>query len=152
MNTSQGGRPSTDRRPAEGGLGARRNNSQQALDATGQYAHGAANGYEGMDAPRPRFTGPAAGDGSSTNGSSSPADGRSGRTTGNAQNLPYRERSQSRDNGGAGAKTGNGNKRACKKCGEALTGQFVRALGGTFHLDCFRCRVSSDSIFSFIHR
>lgn len=31
----------------------------------------------------------------------------------------------------------------CKKCGEALTGQFVRALDGTFHLDCFRCRVSA---------
>jgi hypothetical protein len=29
--------------------------------------------------------------------------------------------------------------RICKKCGEALTGQFVRALGGTFHLDCFKC-------------
>jgi len=32
--------------------------------------------------------------------------------------------------------------RACKKCGEGLTGQFVRALGGTYHLDCFRCEVS----------
>ena len=26
------------------------------------------------------------------------------------------------------------------KCGEGLTGQFVRALNGTFHLDCFKCR------------
>lgn len=34
--------------------------------------------------------------------------------------------------------------RACKKCGEPLTGQFVRALGGTYHLDCFRCEVSKD--------
>jgi hypothetical protein len=32
--------------------------------------------------------------------------------------------------------------RMCKKCGLQLTGQFVRALDGTFHLDCFRCRVS----------
>lgn len=31
--------------------------------------------------------------------------------------------------------------RLCKKCGLQLTGQFVRALDGTFHLDCFRCRV-----------
>ncbi|PSR82185.1 hypothetical protein BD289DRAFT_371665 [Coniella lustricola] len=30
--------------------------------------------------------------------------------------------------------------RTCKKCGEPLTGQFVRALDGTFHLDCFKCR------------
>ncbi|KAF9699417.1 hypothetical protein EKO04_002619 [Ascochyta lentis] len=27
----------------------------------------------------------------------------------------------------------------CGKCGEGLTGQFVRALGGTFHLECFTC-------------
>ncbi|KAB5536547.1 hypothetical protein GE09DRAFT_971110 [Coniochaeta sp. 2T2.1] len=30
--------------------------------------------------------------------------------------------------------------RTCGKCGEPLTGQFVRALDGTFHLDCFKCR------------
>lgn len=32
--------------------------------------------------------------------------------------------------------------RICKKCGEPLTGQFVRALGATFHLECFKCEVS----------
>jgi len=32
--------------------------------------------------------------------------------------------------------------RVCKKCGEPLVGQFVRALGATFHLECFRCEVS----------
>ncbi|KAH0608062.1 uncharacterized protein H6S33_002114 [Morchella sextelata] len=30
--------------------------------------------------------------------------------------------------------------RICGKCQGPLTGQFVRALGGTFHLDCFKCR------------
>ena len=29
----------------------------------------------------------------------------------------------------------------CAKCGEGLTGQFVRALGGTYHLECFTCHV-----------
>ncbi|KAF2099477.1 RhoGAP-domain-containing protein [Rhizodiscina lignyota] len=29
--------------------------------------------------------------------------------------------------------------RICGKCGENLTGQFVRALGDTFHLECFTC-------------
>jgi len=33
--------------------------------------------------------------------------------------------------------------RMCGKCGTHLTGQFVRALGGTFHLECFTCHVSS---------
>jgi hypothetical protein len=31
--------------------------------------------------------------------------------------------------------------RICEKCGLQLTGQFVRALEGTYHLDCFKCRV-----------
>lgn len=31
--------------------------------------------------------------------------------------------------------------RICAACGEPLTGQFVRALNGTYHLECFRCRV-----------
>lgn len=29
--------------------------------------------------------------------------------------------------------------RVCGKCGNHLTGQFVRALGGTYHLECFTC-------------
>lgn len=48
------------------------------------------------------------------------------------------ERNRSRTRNG---RTTSGTLRMCKKCGEPLTGQFVRALGGTFHLDCFRCRV-----------
>lgn len=30
----------------------------------------------------------------------------------------------------------------CAKCNQPMTGQFVRALGTVFHLDCFRCQVS----------
>jgi hypothetical protein len=50
-----------------------------------------------------------------------------------------RERSRTR-------RKGSGQLRVCKKCGELLTGQFVRALGGTFHLDCFKCKVSGVNI------
>jgi len=49
------------------------------------------------------------------------------------------ERNRSRPRG---SRSASGQVRACKKCGEPLTGQFVRALDGTFHLDCFKCRVS----------
>ncbi|MBW0502961.1 hypothetical protein O181_042676 [Austropuccinia psidii MF-1] len=28
----------------------------------------------------------------------------------------------------------------CAKCGQSMTGQFVRALGTVYHLDCFRCQ------------
>ncbi|KAF9879844.1 rho GTPase activator [Colletotrichum karsti] len=47
------------------------------------------------------------------------------------------ERNRSKGRGGRSA---SGQQRICKKCGEPLTGQFVRALDGTFHLDCFKCR------------
>lgn len=30
---------------------------------------------------------------------------------------------------------------SCAACGLPMTGQFVRALGGVYHLDCFRCAV-----------
>ena len=30
---------------------------------------------------------------------------------------------------------------SCDACGKPMTGQFVRALGVVFHLDCFRCKV-----------
>jgi hypothetical protein len=29
----------------------------------------------------------------------------------------------------------------CSACGLPMSGQFVRALGSVYHLDCFRCRV-----------
>lgn len=44
-----------------------------------------------------------------------------------------------------GSRSASGQSRACKKCGEPLTGQFVRALDGTFHLECFKCHVSSPA-------
>lgn len=34
----------------------------------------------------------------------------------------------------------------CDACGKPMTGQFVRALGVVFHLDCFRCRVSEKGV------
>ncbi|KAI6093785.1 RhoGAP-domain-containing protein [Hypoxylon rubiginosum] len=46
------------------------------------------------------------------------------------------ERNRSRGRG----RTASGQLRVCAKCGESLTGQFVRALEGTYHLDCFKCR------------
>ncbi|CAK4031523.1 Rho-type GTPase-activating 1 [Lecanosticta acicola] len=33
----------------------------------------------------------------------------------------------------------SGQQRVCGKCGKHLTGQFVRALGDTYHLECFTC-------------
>lgn len=35
-----------------------------------------------------------------------------------------------------------GTSRTCGKCSQPLLGQFVRALGDTYHLECFTCEVS----------
>lgn len=37
----------------------------------------------------------------------------------------------------------SGQQRTCGKCQRHLTGQFVRALGDTYHLECFTCHVSA---------
>lgn len=56
----------------------------------------------------------------------------------NEQQLAERPRGGSRKPSGAVKE-----QRMCGKCGTHLTGQFVRALGGTYHLECFTCHVSN---------
>ncbi|KAK6584824.1 hypothetical protein PZA11_003048 [Diplocarpon coronariae] len=58
-----------------------------------------------------------------------------------------RQRSRTRRHERNG-RTPSGQLRLCKKCGEPLTGQFVRALEGTWHLDCFRCRDCGEIVAS----
>ncbi|GAA5899433.1 hypothetical protein JCM6882_009115 [Rhodosporidiobolus microsporus] len=41
--------------------------------------------------------------------------------------------------GASGAAGGGGSQALCAKCELPMTGQFVRALGTVYHLDCFRC-------------
>lgn len=100
-----------------------------------------ANGYDGQDNTvlRPRFAGPAAGEGNDS-ARSSPAEGRSRREKEHTRTTSNTDRP--RTNGHMGGKSSSGTLRTCKKCTEPLTGQFVRALGATYHLDCFRCKVS----------
>lgn len=86
------------------------------------------------DLPRPN------GAFSSDNRVASPAGNTGGREREVDPTRTNEERNRSRNRS---ARTASGQIRVCKKCGEPLTGQFVRALGGTFHLDCFRCRVGS---------
>ena len=45
----------------------------------------------------------------------------------------------------AGSKQQSPITRKCKKCSQELTGQFVRALGSTYHLECFVCHVCSPA-------
>lgn len=54
-------------------------------------------------------------------------------------------RERSRPNGRPHTKSPGSTSRICKKCGDPLTGQFVRALSATFHLECFKCEVNLDS-------
>ena len=128
-------RQSIDRRAGDEGYGSRSN-----IRSQNQYPPVGTNGYERMDKQRQRVGGESGRDDSVMNGS--PTVGAE-----NTQTLPYRDRSRTRTNGGAAPKTSNGTLRVCKKCGESLTGQFVRALGGTFHLECFKCRVGVSILF-----
>jgi hypothetical protein len=89
-----------------------------------------------QDQQLPRPNGPFA---SENRLAASPAGSASGRERdGSTDEHNNGERNRSRTR-----RHGSGQLRICKKCGEPLTGQFVRALGGTFHLECFRCRVSN---------
>ncbi|KAI8632088.1 RhoGAP-domain-containing protein [Xylariaceae sp. FL1651] len=61
-----------------------------------------------------------------------------GSPTLSAQSDPSRSGERNRSKGRSG-RSASGSLRICAKCGEPLTGQFVRALDGTFHLECFKC-------------
>lgn len=73
-----------------------------------------------------------------------PGDGRSGREREISQDLPLRERS--RKEGSTGGDTAGSQRGSCTHCGQSLKKQFVRALGGTYHLECFMCRVSGEQM------
>ncbi len=98
-----------------------------------------------QDAPLPRPNGAF---GMENRMTTSPSGSASGRDRDGEPSKTSGERPRSRSRNG---RTASGQLRMCKKCGEPLTGQFVRALGGTFHLECFRCRVSLSCCVSSLH-
>ena len=153
MSSQPEGRPSVDRweGPYASSGGPRQQNYNS--HATSQYPP-EANGRGSSDAQRQRFIGSGPGSNPVGNGQMPPpsVDSRNGRPRDMTQNLPIRDLSRSNSTPGdvpAGtppaAPVTKSAKRLCKKCGEPLTGQFVRALGGTFHLECFLCRVSKSA-------
>ena len=136
-------RPSIDRRTGDGSYNTP-GYRQPSFDDWKYNQPGRTNGYDQGDALKQRYMGPPPGtaDPRGPNGSlpHSSADERNGRDRSGTRDLPTREHPP-RVNGAPGGKS-SGPPRICNECGQHLTGQFVRALGGTWHLDCFRCRVS----------
>lgn len=68
---------------------------------------------------------------------------RSSRRRSRDETLEAGPRDQSRPNGTT--RRPSERSRVCGKCGGHLTGQFVRALGDTYHLECFTCHVGASS-------
>ena len=66
---------------------------------------------------------------------------RSSRRRSREETLEVGPRDQSRPNGTT--RRPSERSRVCGKCGGHLTGQFVRALGDTYHLECFTCHVGA---------
>ena len=58
-----------------------------------------------------------------------------------SKDLAIRDKPQPRPPGGKSS-----SQRICMKCNQPLTGQFVRAIGGTYHLECFKCQVHSPTM------
>lgn len=135
-------RASSDRNLREGNYdyhgGYPRHNYQPPnLPPNAAYAGPRPNGFGSVDAPRQR-NGSSAGAANPPNGNVPPrSESRPGRDRIQTQDVPIRERSQAN-----APPAGKSVSRICKKCDQPLTGQFVRALSGTFHLECFLCRVS----------
>jgi hypothetical protein len=117
------GRYQTNRDHGQGGY-----NQQQMMRPRNGYGPDPRNPMS-----QPELRGPM----QETRGPISPVGSNNGRDRDNDPHKDSGERERSRTR-----RKGSAQLRMCKKCNEPLTGQFVRALGGTFHLDCFKCRVS----------
>ncbi|ORY81899.1 hypothetical protein BCR37DRAFT_22697 [Protomyces lactucae-debilis] len=61
-----------------------------------------------------------------------------GFTLGTTNEAQHHVGSQARQSNDAGDRADR-SRQLCSHCGLQMTGQFVRALGGIYHLDCFRC-------------
>ncbi|KAI5288059.1 hypothetical protein KEM54_005505 [Ascosphaera aggregata] len=75
-------------------------------------------------------------------GSVDPHQARSARTENSYQSS--KPRSQSKRN----TKSPGSTHRICRKCGQGLQGQFVRALDKTYHLECFQCHDCGEIVAS----
>ena len=144
MSPQSGARLSTDRAPKEDEYqyrGTYRYQNYENSRQRNQEHSEHANGFEQTEVPRQRNGNSAGSTHQVSNGTTLPpnVDAQNSRDNNQPQTLPARERS--RTNGAPGGKSGG--PRVCKKCDQPLTGQFVRALGGTYHLECFLCRVRS---------
>ncbi|KAL8882215.1 MAG: hypothetical protein Q9198_000749 [Flavoplaca austrocitrina] len=134
MSTQSERRPSTERRRADAGYNNKGPYRQPPHDSNNQYSQPSNNAYHASSTPRTRHAGGSEEQLSNGNLSDSSTGGRYGRDKDRifTNNIPIRERS--RTNGSTGQK------RICDKCGDPLLGQFVRAMSGMFHLECFMCR------------
>ncbi|KAI9838635.1 MAG: hypothetical protein M1819_004949 [Sarea resinae] len=132
--------PQSEGRPSGDGGRAPEGPLLQPNDMTANDHPGGTNGYGSTEllpkgTPSDMDSGNDSRADEGTGAPSSP--GRHGRGRDHSRGAGGRERS--RANRSRAGRDANG-ARICKKCNEPLTGQFVRALGGTFHLDCFKCR------------
>ena len=140
MGSQFEGRASLDARSAGNDHGARNIPAPQGdLEGGVQSMNIGGLGYNNTNTQTQRITDSVPQHGNGSNGSVplSPPNGRGGRERDMTKNTVSQEKP--RVNGGTDDRKPS--QRICNKCGEALTGQFVRALGGTFHLECFKCQV-----------
>lgn len=70
---------------------------------------------------------------------------RQGRSNSSVMNSAAEQSQQQQQQPPAPASSHRRTSQLCAKCNSPMTGQFVRALGTVFHLDCFRCQVCLPS-------
>lgn len=145
MSSQPSGRGSGNTRSGPSNYSARDEPRQDQMDPHNQNSPGMGLRSDGGSVQNPRFQGLATDNAnrSNTSLSASPVNGRGGQDQNNSRDLTIRANQRPTvgpgNSGGEQIKTPA--QRICKKCGESLSGQFVRALNGTFHLECFKCQV-----------
>ena len=146
MNSRLGGKSFEENRHKAGGYGAQDTSRQELTSSTNQTVNTA--GSRGQQ-QRPGGNVHSGGEMSQGNIAAGSHNTGGGREPEGSRDLAIREKQQSRPSGGGGGKPSS--QRICMKCNQPLTGQFVRAIGGTFHLECFKCQVPTLIVISSRH-
>ena len=140
MNSRSGGKSFEDSRNIAGGYSAQDQSRQELMNSTNQ-AMNTSTGSNSNSQPQQQKSGVSSHGGSGMSQGNIPGNSQNiggTRDSENPRDLAVREKPQPRGGGGKSS-----SQRTCMKCNLPLTGQFVRAIGGTFHLECFKCQVNT---------
>lgn len=117
----------------------RTNNGPDLAPSSVSGVHSNFASPQNLQAPFNPISGNAAVERPAPNSVSSNTDANGSASTPSGSSAPAPDQQRSAQTSSSSATSPRRRDQTCQACGKIMTGQFVRALGSVYHLDCFRC-------------